>query len=168
MLAMWFCGLSCITSCSRTIYAFARDNGLPGSSLWKRVSSIHGTPDAAIWVTVVLAFLALAYSKAYSVVTSISVVTFYIAYLMPVYLALRRPGWQKDAVWNLGRWSKLVALLSLAWGIFIFVIMILPPNAMAAKSLAALAVLLLILYFARARSQYAGPEWARTYLEKIG
>jgi amino acid transporter len=168
MLAMWFCGLSCITSCSRTIYAFARDNGLPGSSLWKRVSSAHGTPDAAIWVTVVLAFLALAYSKAYSVVTSISVVTFYIAYLMPVYLALRRPGWQKDAVWNLGRWSKLVALLSLAWGAFIFVIMILPPNEMAAKSLAALAVLLLVLYFARARSQYGGPEWARSYLEKIG
>jgi amino acid transporter len=112
--------------------------------------------------------VALAYSKAYSVVTSISVVTFYIAYLMPVYLAFRRPGWQKDAVWNLGRWSKLVALLSLAWGAFIFVIMILPPNEMAAKSLAALAVLLLVLYFARARSQYSGPEWARSYLKKIG
>ncbi len=168
MLAMWFCGLSCITSCSRTIYAFARDNGLPGSSLWKRVSPVHGTPDAAIWVTVVLAFLALVYSRAYSVVTSISVVTFYIAYLMPVYLALRRPGWEKDAVWNLGRWSRLVALLSLAWGAFIFVIMILPPNEMAGKSLTALALLLLVLYFARARRQYDGPDWARSYLEKIG
>src|SRR5262249_2731350 len=75
-LAMWFCGLSCVTSCSRAIYAFARDNGLPLSSLWKRVSSRHGTPDAAIWSTVLLAFGALVYSGAYSVVTSISVVTF--------------------------------------------------------------------------------------------
>ena len=59
MLAMWVSGLSCITSCSGTIYAFARDNGLPGSSLGKRVRPVHGTPDTAIRVTVVLAFCAL-------------------------------------------------------------------------------------------------------------
>lgn len=132
------------------------------------MSPVCGTPDAAIWGTVVLAFLALVYSRAYSVVTSISVVTFYIAYLMPVYLALRRPGWERDAVWNLGRWSRWVALLSLAWGAFIFVIMILPPNEMAGKSLTALAVLLLVLYFARARRQYEGPDWARSYLKQVG
>lgn len=167
MLAMWFCGLSCVTSCSRTIYAFARDHGLPLSELWKRVSPVHGTPDAAVWVTVMLAFLALVYSGAYSVVTSISVVTFYIAYLMPVYLALRRPGWQKDAVWNLGSYSKAVARLSLAWGVFIFVIMILPPNELTGKSLVGLAVILLFLYVSRASRKYQGPEWARQYLQSV-
>ena len=37
-MAMWFCGLSCVTSTSRTIYAFARDEGMPLSRLWRRVA----------------------------------------------------------------------------------------------------------------------------------
>ena len=35
-MAMWFCGLSAVTWSSRTIYAFARDDGLPGSALWQQ------------------------------------------------------------------------------------------------------------------------------------
>jgi amino acid transporter len=167
VLAMWFCGLSCVTSCSRTIYAFARDNGMPFSTLWKRVSPKHGTPDAAIWGTVILAFVALVYSGAYSVVTSISVVTFYISYLMPIYLGARRPGWQKAAVWNLGKYSRLVGYTGLLWGLFIFIVLIMPPNVLAGKSLAALITVLLILYFVRARHQYHGPEWAKSYLESM-
>ena len=38
-MAMWFCGLSAVTWSSRTIYAFARDDGLPGSALWRSVSA---------------------------------------------------------------------------------------------------------------------------------
>src|SRR5207237_783005 len=33
-LAMWFCGLSCVTSTSRMIFAFSRDKGMPLSHLW--------------------------------------------------------------------------------------------------------------------------------------
>lgn len=36
-VAMWLCGLSSITSMSRMWYAFARDNGMPGSSLIKQI-----------------------------------------------------------------------------------------------------------------------------------
>lgn len=165
VLAMWFCGLSCVTSCSRTVYAFARDNGLPLSSIWKRVSPKHGTPDAGIWITVILAFAALVYSGAYSVVTSISALTFYISYLMPIYLGVRKPGWQRDAVWRLGNYSRLVAYAGLLWGLFIFVVLVLPPNEQAGKTLAGLTGLLLTLYFLRARHQYHGPEWARLYLK---
>jgi hypothetical protein len=41
-MAMWFCGLSAVTWSSRVIWAFARDEGLPLSSLWKRVSASAG------------------------------------------------------------------------------------------------------------------------------
>src|SRR5262245_45406823 len=37
-LAMWFCGLSCVTSTSRMIFAFARDHGMPFSKVWACVS----------------------------------------------------------------------------------------------------------------------------------
>src|SRR5690242_21502708 len=32
-VAMWLCGLSCITSMSRMWFAFARDGGMPGYAL---------------------------------------------------------------------------------------------------------------------------------------
>src|SRR5262249_33239608 len=56
VMAMWFCGLSAVTWCSRVIFAFARDNGLPASSLLRRVSRRHQTPGSAIWLSVAIAF----------------------------------------------------------------------------------------------------------------
>src|SRR6185295_3972519 len=60
-MAMWFCGLSAVTWCSRVIYAFSRDNGMPASSIWKQVSSKHQTPAPAIWLCIAVAFLAAIY-----------------------------------------------------------------------------------------------------------
>ncbi|MCI0662009.1 MAG: amino acid permease, partial [Acidobacteria bacterium] len=37
-MAMWFCGLSAVTWSSRVIWAFARDDGLPQSRIWRHVS----------------------------------------------------------------------------------------------------------------------------------
>jgi hypothetical protein len=95
------------------------------------------------------------------------VVTFYVSYLMPIYLGARTPGWQKAAVWNLGKYSRLVGYTGLLWGAFIFIVLVMPPNVLAGKSLAALSIILSILYFARARHQYHGPEWAKSYLEEM-
>src|SRR5215510_16591126 len=79
-MAMWFCGLSAVTWCSRVVYAFARDKGLPASGLWRRVSPKHQTPAAAIWLSVAVAWLAAVSSGAYQTVTAISVIGLYISY----------------------------------------------------------------------------------------
>src|SRR5215470_2465652 len=42
-----FCGMACVTSCSRTFYAFSRDQAVPGWRLWSRVDS-RRVPVAAI------------------------------------------------------------------------------------------------------------------------
>src|SRR5207248_1255437 len=44
MLAMWFCGLSSVTSNSRMLFAFARDGGLPFSGYVSRVSPRFRSP----------------------------------------------------------------------------------------------------------------------------
>src|SRR5881296_1660439 len=72
-----------------------------------------------------------------------------------------------DAVWNLGKYSRIASYLGLAWGVFIFIVLILPPNELAGKTLAALIAILLILYFARVRYRYHGPEWAQAYLQEV-
>ena len=48
LAAMWFCGLSSVTSASRTLWAFSRDHGLPGSHVLSRVSEKTKTPVYAI------------------------------------------------------------------------------------------------------------------------
>ena len=61
--AMWFCGMAAVTSVSRVIYALARDKGLPFASFWCKTNPRHKTPAAAIWFSVIVAFLALAYRR---------------------------------------------------------------------------------------------------------
>ncbi|MGD0128124.1 MAG: amino acid permease [Terriglobia bacterium] len=78
--AMWFCGLSTLTSVSRVIYALSRDKGMPMAALWSKTNPKHRTPGAAIWLAAGLAFASLIYSGSVSVVTSISVVGCYLAY----------------------------------------------------------------------------------------
>ncbi|HET8675496.1 MAG TPA: amino acid permease [Blastocatellia bacterium] len=161
-VAMWFCGLSAVTWSSRVVYAFARDNGLPASGLWKRVDKKHLTPAPAIWLSVTAAFLAAVYSDAYPVVTSISVIGLYISYVIPIFLSLRRGRkgiLERRGPWHLGRYSKVVAVVALTWVAFISIILSLPDDMRAGKAIATLAVLLVVLYIARERKRFPGPAF---------
>ena len=166
-VAMWFCGLSTVTSNSRTVYAFCRDEGMPFSSLWKKVSARHLTPAPAIWFSVVTAFLALVYSGAYSVVASISTIGLYISYTIPIYLKLRarRSGvWQPFRGWNLGRYSYTVNLLAIGWTVFMCLILVMPPNELSGKTILGVAAALALWYWLSERHRYRGPNLAEEKL----
>lgn len=159
-VAMWFCGLSAVTWCSRVIYAFSRDGGMPASNLWKRVSRKHLTPAPAIWLSVVVAFVAAVYSGAYSTVTSISVIGLYFSYVIPVYLSWRERKKQRlKGPWHLGRYSATINLIAMLWVAFISVILSLPDNMRAGKTVLAFALLLVLWYAARERRRFSGPAW---------
>jgi len=162
-MAMWFCGLSAVTWSSRTIYAFARDDGLPGSRLWKQVSPKHLTPAPAVWLSVAFAVVATLSSGAYAVVTSISVIGLYFSYIIPVYLAWRVRGTSWEAPrgpWHLGRWGWAINLLAILWVIFITVILSLPDDMRAGKSIGVVSLVLGVWYVARERYRFHGPAWA--------
>ncbi len=159
VLAMWFCGLSTITSLSRMFYAFARDKGMPLSELWSRISPRHKTPVAAIWLSVALAFAALVYSGAYSVVTSISVVGFYISYIIPVFLGWVKKGrWAaKRGPWHLGSASNMINGLACVWTIFICAMMVMPPNQRAGVGIAGVVGILYVLHRLTGRHEMRKP-----------
>ena len=90
-MAMWFCGLSCVTSASRAVYSLARDRGMPFAGLMQRVNKKHGTPAAAIWAVVVASLAAMAWTGAVPIVTSLSTVALYLAYVIPVGARIARP-----------------------------------------------------------------------------
>lgn len=128
-VAMWLCGVASVTSMGRMWYAFARDDGMPGSRWLKQVSGRHRTPHIAIIVTAVLSVLICLYAAAFAVITSISTICLYLAYGIPIWLNARnRQVTPANAPWNLGRWSPLINWIAIVWIVVITVIFMLPPN----------------------------------------
>ncbi len=127
---------------------------------WSRIGA-HQTPAPAIWLSVSLAFVALIYSGAYSVVTSISVVGFYISYIIPVYLGWRaKPRWlSKRGPWHLGQWSNTINCLAMAWTVFICAIMVMPPNHRAGYTMAAVILALYLVHLFSGKHEMRKPVW---------
>jgi amino acid transporter len=166
-IAMWFCGLACITSASRALYSLARDKGTPLAGQLRRVNPTHGTPGPAIWAVIAASLAAMLWTGAIPVVTSLSTVSLYVAYVVPVALALRarktRPGWTSQAVWSLGRYGQAINVIAILYTGAICVILVMPPNALAGQTFAGMCAALTLLYFARARYSYKGPEWSKQH-----
>lgn len=154
MIAMAFCGLACITSTSRMIFAFSRDGGLP---LAKHLSAVdrRGTPAVAVWVAAILSWIlpalitlivsfntksetnpnGLDFNSLYPAVTGIGVIGLYLSYGAPILLKLRAKStgfWDKvgDGPWSLGKLGKPVEIIALIWIVVITVLFVLPPNSM--------------------------------------
>jgi amino acid transporter len=173
-IAMWFCGLSGVTSASRMIYAFSRDGGLPLSTLWGKVSQKFRTPANAIWLTALLAFSCGLFDNVYAVVTSLSVIGLHSSYAIPLFLKLRaqyKGVWtaEDNGPWSLGNWSVFVNLIAVAWIAFITILFVTAPSDIpltenytlhyaTGKTFGTVIVLLLILYAVRARKSFKGPH----------
>jgi amino acid transporter len=162
--AMWLCGLSSITSMGRMWYAFARDDGMPGARILKRIDATSGAPVAATLVTSALAVLLCLYAAAYSVVTSISTITLYLAYGIPIWLNVRnrRRGRgefvsAERAPWNLGRFAPAVNAVAIAWIGVITVMFVLPPNELVLWTMTLLAVGLAVYWRLGPRRHFRGP-----------
>ena len=150
-----------MTSASRMVYAFARDGGLPFSKVWGRVNAKRKTPANAIWGLAVFALFLGVSVSVYSAVVSIAVIALYLSYGLPIAARLLarwrgRPG--EFGPWNLGRFSTPIALVSVAWIVFITVLFMLPPNDSAAPIMGAFLVGLVALWFLYVRKHFAGPK----------
>ena len=131
VIGQFFCGNACLTSCSRTFFAFSRDRAVPGWRFFSRVNP-KGVPVAAVLGSVALAALitlpALKGSGAgvpvaFLAVVSIAVVALYIAYVIPVFLRWRAGDRFEPGSWNLGqkyRWMNVIAFTWVALCVVIF------------------------------------------------
>ena len=165
--AMWLCGCSSITSMARMWYAFARDDGMPGSRLLKQVNGHYRTPVWSILITSGLAVVICLYAAAFYVVTSISTITLYLAYVIPIYLnwrnKRRRQGeftTAESAPWNLGRWGAPINVIAIAWTVFITIVFSLPPNELVLWTMLLVAAILTIYWIAYAKRHFRGPSRA--------
>jgi amino acid transporter len=121
-----FCGAAGLTSASRTWYAFSRDRGMPGWNVFRRVNKDKVPFNAVIAVAVASAVIAIPalFGKnnipfAFFALTGICTVGLYLAYIIPVYLRLRKGDEFQTGPWNLGHRYRLVNILAI-----IFVILV--------------------------------------------
>ncbi|MEA2749154.1 MAG: hypothetical protein QOI41_3297, partial [Myxococcales bacterium] len=173
LAAMWFCGLSSVTSASRTMYAFSRDRGLPLSSLISRVDSRTKTPLVAIGIATVGPLLLVLGTAPFSdslfdAMAKMATMSLYVSYAVPILLgalARRRGAWTKLGPFNLGRFGVLVACVAVLWSAAVLVVCSLPPNQLPATMLAGAVILLAALYFAVVRKHFEGPRVKLATLE---
>ncbi len=160
MAAMWFCGLSSITSNSRMLYAFARDGGLPFSKQLARVSPRYSTPHVAIWVSAAGALAVALWAQAYEAMTALSTVALYASYGLPIaagFFARARGGWTHRGPWDLGRASAAINLLALLWIAAATALFVMPPNQQAGAAFLGALAAIALAWFGWMRKRFKGP-----------
>ncbi len=164
-VAMWFCGLASIAAAGRMLFAFSRDDGIPGSGWLKRVSHRYRTPANSLTAIVVFAWLftlaagIVGGGPAIVIVTAISTIFLYAAYGIVIYLGATTSAWLSERVWSLGRFSKPVAWLALLWVVVLMVLFSFPTSGnISWPFMIGALVVLLVYYFGYARSRFQGPR----------
>ena len=91
--------------------------------------------------------------------TAISTIFLYAAYGVCIYLGATTTEWLRHRVWSLGRWSRPVAWLAVFWVIVLMILFSLPTSGnISWPFMVGTFVLLLVYYFAWARSRFQGPR----------
>jgi amino acid transporter len=171
-IAMTFCGFSSIASAGRMLFAFSRDDGVPGSSWLKKISRRYRTPSNSViaisvlsWLLILLVYVltkALGGDPLFLIggITSVSTVLLYWAYGVCIWLGMRGDqSWRQRQTWSLGRWSRPLAWLSVIW-IVLFSPVFLYPFVLNPASwliVGAFLILLVVYYLVWARSRFKGP-----------
>jgi amino acid transporter len=176
-----FCGMACLTSCSRMMYAFSRDGAVPGHKLWTRLNhhrvpaySVLASAAAALIITLpALKGFAGGIPVAFFAVVSIAVIGLYIAYAIPIYLRWRMGDAFKPGPWTLGNKYKWMCPVAVAWVALCTVVFCLPiyPDAVWWKSglnwadvnyaplvVAAVIILASLAWYGGKRNTFTGPK----------
>ncbi|MCX8253088.1 MAG: amino acid permease [Beijerinckiaceae bacterium] len=159
VVSNYLCGLACLTSTSRMIFAFSRDGGLPGSSLWKKVSPRWRTPVPAIWLGVVLAIASTLYSPAFAALAAGCALFLYLSYAMPIGAGLLAIGksWTTFGPFTLGVWYKPLAAITVVGVLILLYAGLQPPNDIIQNYAIGVGVLLVVLWFGLERRRFKGP-----------
>ena len=170
LIAQLLCGLATVTSASRMLYAFSRDNGLPvGSKALATVSAKYRTPVNAIWTSTVLCILyvllamsiKVAGTSIYIIVVNSTLVFLFLSFTVPLvagFFAYGTAKWPKPGPWAMSEGLyKLVTVLSvIGMGVILF-IAVAAPNERVLYVVLGFLVLAMVLWFALESRRFQGP-----------
>jgi len=170
LITQLLCGLATVTSASRMLFAFSRDDGVPlASKTLATVSPKYRTPVAAIWTATVLCILyvvlamsiKIAGTSIYVIVVNSTLVFLFLSFTVPLVAGLFAYGtakWPTPGPWAMSAGLyKLVTVLSVVgMGVILF-IAVAPPNERVLYVVLGFIVLALILWVAVENRRFEGP-----------
>jgi amino acid transporter len=158
-VAQYLCGLATVTSASRMAFAFARDGGLPFSPAVGWVCPRRRTPAVAIWMVAVASLLFTVHTPVYATITAVCTIFLYLSYVLPTALGAWSYGrtWTEMGPWDLGRWYRPLAILSLVGCVALIGVAVQPPNERSIWVVGATALALTVVWFGSARHHFPGP-----------
>ncbi|CAM6112112.1 unnamed protein product [Calypogeia fissa] len=131
-VAIWFCGMSSLTSNARLVFALSRDGTLPLSRFW-RIVDRRDVPLNAVWLSAFIAFVMALTSigslVAFQAMVSIATIGLYIAYALPILFRITAarntfvPG-----PFSIGSFSIVVGWVAVLWVVMITVLFCLPVS----------------------------------------
>ena len=170
LIAQLLCGLATVTSASRMLFAFSRDDGMPvGSKALASVSPKYRTPVNAIWTATVLCILYVLLAMSikiegtsiYVIVVNSTLVFLFLSFTVPLVAGLFAYGtakWPTPGPWAMSAGTyKLVTVLSVVgMGVILF-IAIAPPNERVLWVVLGFLGLALVLWFLVENRRFQGP-----------
>lgn len=169
-IAQFLCGLATVTSASRMLFAFSRDDGMPvGSKALALVSPKYRTPVNAIWTATALCILYVLLAMSikvgetsiYVIVVNSTLVFLFLSFTIPLVAALFAYGtakWPVPGPWAMSAGVyKLVTLLSVVgMGVILF-IAVAPPNERVLYVVLGFIALALVMWFTVENRRFEGP-----------
>lgn len=170
LIAQFLCGLATVTSASRMLFAFSRDDGMPvGSKALATVSPKYRTPVNAIWTATVLCILYVLLAltikvggaSIYVIVVNSTLVFLFLSFTVPLVAGLfayGTPKWPSPGPWALSAGVyKLVTVLSVVgMGVILF-IAVAPPNERVLWIVLGFIGLALVLWLLVENRRFEGP-----------
>ncbi len=156
----YLCGLAGLTSASRMTFAFARDGGLPASGFLSHVSTVYRTPTYAIWTAAFIAWASVIYAGAFVVLATGCAVFLYFSYISPVVAGFFAEGtakWPEKGPFNLGVFSKPLAIISVIGGFVLAITGFQPPNEKVFYLTVIMVVVMAVLWFTVENKRFEGP-----------
>jgi amino acid transporter len=132
--AFFGAGLVTLTTCSRIVYAMARDLRFPAHGLMQRVNPRTQTPVAAtilIFVVGVILMWAMLGTALLKLITASTILPALLYGATTVlYLSVRKRLDRKEGGFDLGRFELPVAIGSLTWCLFALFVLVTPAEAL--------------------------------------
>ncbi|CEJ54323.1 Putative Amino acid permease [Penicillium brasilianum] len=116
------CGIGCTTTVSRSIWAFARDGGIPYSSKWRQVNKSLDVPFNAMMlgmvVEIALGLIYFGSTTAFNAFSGVGVITLTVSYACPIAVSFMGGRKQiKHGDFDLGKLGAVCNVVALAWSV---------------------------------------------------